>query len=235
MIAIALATACLCLPSPQGEAVTIAWKPTKGGTVRQRLVMDAVVDLGGEQAKMQVTVTNVRKCVEIRDDGTIHMDISQTDFILLVDGQPINQPPPQGSITVVYSKFGETLNVLGGAEPEPGELELNRAMRTMYPEKPVKKGESWVVVRKSDGAMGTVGSETTYTFEGTETVEGRQAYKLTLVYKQTSTAGGLSSTGTLWVDPSDGTEIRAEYRLKNVDFGRGLKAKEATFKLTRLF
>ncbi|GEM_PF-6919435 len=220
--------------SIQTDKTAIEWKPVKGAVVKQKMVLQANLQSGGDFATLTVTSTNERKCVDVKSNGNVTVEVRQMDLIVAVGGQNINQPPPQGVLSIEYTKFGEAVGLSGSVLPTPNELELAAAMRTLYPQTPVAKGETWKVSRPANAEWGTSGWESTFKFEGSETVEGRKAYKITLVHRQTAGSSGVSSTGTVWLDQQDGIELKAEYRLKNVDFGQGLKAADATVRLTRL-
>ncbi|MFN8140548.1 MAG: hypothetical protein U0R49_12200 [Fimbriimonadales bacterium] len=220
----------------QGAAdapVTLEWKQEKGATVKHRMVMNCDADFNGTKAKMEVTTGTAKKCVDVGADGSRTVEVRQTELKIVFDGEPIQQPVNDTALTIIYTKLGEPKSFLGTLQPEPSELELSAALRIIFPENPVKKGDSWTFKRSADSASGVAGSETSFVFEGVETLDGKKFNKVTFNHKQTQ-QGGLTAIGTAWLDPVSGVEQKGEYTVKNVDFGHGLKAAEVKFKLTRL-
>jgi hypothetical protein len=69
-------------------------------------------------------------------------------------------------------------NGLPVSAPDGPRARIDVALRMVYPDQPVKVGDTWKRTEKADAGKGLRAAEATYTYEGIETVGKWKTYKI---------------------------------------------------------
>jgi len=216
------------------DALTLVWKPSVGMVNKYKVEVTSTMDMGdGQPHKVVVNFNITEKVLKIRDDGNIELEATQGDMAIIVDGQELGAGmPSQTSITVVKPN-GETVERKVENAPGMDNPRLEESFTFIYPDKPVRTGDTWTRKVKADSKRGTVDAETTYKYEGIETVNDQQLWKVSYQFKETGGDMPFTVSGIVWLSPKDGTLVKGEYTMKNVEFQPGVRA-DASAKVTKI-
>lgn len=218
------------------DTVKIQWKPKQGAITKSKIEMVAKMDVGTGPTDVEFSAVSTSTVTKVAEDGKVTIDSTQGEIKMLFGGQDMSSMmgDTQIATTVVFSPLGEVLETKSSAGPEMSQPKLENAFVVLYPKKDIAIGESWKRTKAGDANLGTVDSETTYTYLGTEKVGDWDCYKIKVSYKETVGATPMTMTGTIWLDVADGEACKSALELKNVEFQAGLPPADATMKLTRL-
>ncbi len=221
-----------------GQGVRLVWKPKAGDTQKYRLNVSmtgdpAVLGFG----KLELSITTTEKIKEVKEDGKVVQESTQSEFSVKVDGQDLGGggEMPAVSVTTIFYPDGRIFAIEGDptAGPPPRVAE---SMVFLYPgpEKEFRVGESWTHKRGGDAQRGTRASETTYTYLGQEKVDRWDAYKVAFKFRETEGENAMEVTGTVWLGVENGYVVKGEYELTNVEFAPGMPPTKASVKVTRI-
>ena len=86
----------------------------------------------------------------------------------------------------------------------------------MYPDKPVKIGDTWTSTVTADDKKGTVAGTTTYKVDSLEKIGSHDTVKIKVTYKETAGDSPASTDGFVWIDTKDGSMVKATSTWTNV-------------------
>jgi hypothetical protein len=220
--ALPLALLCL-LPAvarADEEAVTITWKPKPGQTTSFRYETHSV----SNPTTWVFSAVAKSKVLDVAADGKIHLQLTNSDATLTVAGQDLSGQvgDANGTSEATYLPSGLAVTV-----PEASRARLDAALQMLFPDKPVKVGDTWKRTGKADADKGLRAAEATYKYEGIETVDKWKAYKITVTYRETEGDDPLSLRGTRWVAVEDGILVKAQYTVQNGPFAPGMPPEDA--------
>ncbi|HWP31946.1 MAG TPA: hypothetical protein VNK96_09535 [Fimbriimonadales bacterium] len=216
------------------DAVTLAWKPTVGMVNKYKVEVNSTMDMGdGQPHKVVVNFNITEKILKIRDDGNIEVEATQGEMGIVIDGQDLGQGMPSQTSVTVMKPNGETLERKTENAPGMDNPRLEESFTFIYPDKPLRIGDTWTRKVKADAKKGTVDAEATYKYEGTETVNGQTLWKVSYQFKETGGDMPFTVSGVVWLSSKDGTLFKGEYTMKNVEFQPGVRA-DATAKVTKV-
>lgn len=215
------------------DPVKIAWKPTLGAVAKYKLNAVATVDPGSGPTEMKFAANVSSKIAEIKADGNIVVEETQSEMSILFGEQDFSsQAPPSATVKTTMNPRGETISREGGEGMSSPRLE--HSLEFVYPEGDVSVGDSWTVKRAADSAKGLFTRETTYTYDGTEKIKEWDCHRIKITFKETDAPTNMTYEGTVWVRADDGSLVNASYKMKNVEFSPGLPPADSTANLTRL-
>jgi hypothetical protein len=196
------------------EAATVAWKVKPGHTASYRF---ETRNVGGDVA-WTFSATSKSKILEIATDGKIKVEESLSNAKLTVGGQEL-----AGVVDGLNVSTRATYLPNGAREgtPEGQDPRVTVALQFIYPEKPVKVGDTWKRTVKADAARGLRAGEATYRYEGTESVGKWKAHKVSVTYKETEGIDPISLRGTEWLSVEDGAAVQTRYTVQNGPFTPG--------------
>ncbi len=219
----------------QGTA-KIQYKPKVGVETQSKIEMLAKMDVGTGPTDIEFSAVGTSKVLKVAEDGKITLESTQGQVKLIFGGQDMSAM--MGDMTLVTTSIlsprGELLESKNNAGPEMSQPRLENAMVFLYPEAEVAVGEMWKRNKAGNPNIGTVDSETIFTYLGTEKVGNWDCYKIKVAYKELKGATPVSMTGTIWIDVADGEACKADYDLKNMEFQAGLPPADAKIKITRI-
>jgi hypothetical protein len=220
--ALPLALLCL-LPAAaraDEEAVTITWKPKPGQTTsfhyETRSVSNPTTWVFSAVAKSKV--------LDVAADGKIHLQLTNSDATLTVAGQDLSGQVGDANTTTEASYLP---NGLTASAPEGPRARIEAALQMVFPDHPVKVGDTWKRTVKADADKGLRTAEATYKYEGIETVDKWKAYKITVTYHETEGDDPVSLRGTRWVAVEDGVLVKSQYTVQNGPFAPGMPPEDA--------
>lgn len=203
---------------------SIKWTPKKG----ERATYKMILDVDGAT----VTVISSSEVLEIKPDGNV-VTRESVDSIRLTMGTFDSDLGPQGSATMTFSRNGELVDRKSDTPVTQENARFAETMMIIYPDDPVKVGDTWKRTIKADTTAGKIPCETVFKFAGIEEIDGKKCWKITYDFKETSGPTPITAKVTVWLDQSDGSLVFGEYDFKNVEFQPGTIV-DAVGKLTRI-
>jgi len=201
------------------DAVKIAWTPKVGFTQNYTLKFTGTgLNIPGMTGDLSVTGTVVHKINEIKSDGHIIVEEKQSDVVIKIGDQEM--PNPGAKViteTYTYLPTGEIIESKSDSTEGDQNARLEESNAFVFPANPVKVGDTWKRTGKANSARGIFDNESTYTYQGTDTVDGVACYKIGVDFKETGAPTNMTGTGTFWINTADGELAKAEESLKNVE------------------
>lgn len=224
------AIAALCVSAVSQESATIAWKPKEGHKTALRIIVNAEV----QGAAVEVKIRTESTVLKVGEDGKVTIKGTEQMESLSFNGQVMEGavlgPPTQS--TYVMQKNGELISIeTDNPNPNP---RMEEANVFLFPDREVKKGESWTRTRAADPAKGIRASKTTYTYLGSETVDGELSHKVKIEFTETEGSAPMIFNATAWVSAANGDLIRLEGRMDNVEFDPSVPPGSATVRIERI-
>lgn len=227
--AVLVVTVCL---SPQSPP--LVWKPAAGDTCTYKLKATAKLRPGAGAAEARAVMTTTHVVREVRDDGKVIVEETQTYEYLSIDGVEVaaaTTPDVAFSVLSTFDWDGRLLAVKT-AIPDLAQPRMAEAMAILYPGKTMKAGEKWTYARPGDQAAGTVACETIYRYERVELSHRWQCHRVGIEFREKEGAKPMSCTGTVWLSVEKGEWVRAIFDLKNVEVP-GVGTADVSLALTR--
>jgi hypothetical protein len=234
-IAVAFSLCVMALGISQG--VKIVWKPKVGDAMKYRLNITVTGDPSMGFNKLEVGITVTEKVKEIKEDGKVVQESTQSEFALKMDGQDLGAGVDVPSTTVVTTFYPDgRLFSMEGSEGMGTPPRIAEATLFIYPgpDKEFRPGESWTHKRAGDAQRGTRAAEATFTYLATEKVGQWEAHKVSFKYRETEGENPMEVTGTVWLAVDNGYAVKGEYEMSNVEFAPGMPPAKASVKMTRV-
>lgn len=172
-------------------------------------------DVMGMEATMSSTTSN--KVIEVQDDGTIVMESTMGATVVQVMGDEM-ELPSMPTTRVTMGRNGEMISVSGG---DPTMMEGYGRQANMnsfiWPEGPVKIGDTWTHEFKGNSETGGVPATVTYKVLEETSVIGAKALAISLDFKETGSGGG-SVKGVIWIEIGTGIMLQTDVEMTNVTY-----------------
>jgi hypothetical protein len=222
-----VAFCCLAAAASAEEATSIAWQAKPGQTASYRVETRNT----GSPVAWVFSAMWKTKVLEVASDGKIKVQNAQSEARLTVDGQELAGAVDEANTTLeaTYLPSGLPVQPAGGPRAR-----LVAALQFVYPDRPVKPGDTWKQTFKADAARGLRSAEATYKYEGIETVGKWKAHKVTVTYRETEGDEPISVRGTEWLSVEDGRSVQSRHTVQNGPFAPGQPPEEAEVTGTRL-
>lgn len=169
----------------------------------------------GTEASMNGTTTS--KVIEVQDDGSIVMESSMGSMVIQVMGEEM-ELPAMPATRLTLSRNGELITVSGG---DPAMMEgfgRQANMNTfIWPEGPVKIGDTWTHEFKANSETGGVPATVTYKVLEETSVIGANALAISVDFKETASGGG-SMKGVIWMEIGTGIMLQTDVEMTNVTY-----------------
>ena len=227
--ALTLVTLCCMAAAARAEdAATLTWKVMPGQIASYRFETRNV----GSPTEWVFSAVSKRKVLEVAADGKVKLQETQSGSKLTVGGQELEGVVDDANRTTeaTYLSNGSPVQIPAGPNAR-----IAAALLFVYPDPPVKPGDTWKRTVKADSAHGLRAAEATYRYEGIESVGTRKAHKVTVTYRETEGADPVSARGTEWLSVEDGGVVQSRYTVQNGPFAPGMPPEpEAEVTATRL-
>lgn len=235
VIVAALSLSVIALAVAQGAK--IVWKPKVGDIQKYRLNVTMAGDPSMGFTKLEVGITLTEKVKEIKEDGKVVQESSQSEFSLKMDGQDFGPGVEMPSITTTTTFYpdGRLFSIEGDTEMgAPPRLAESTVLIYPGPDKELREGETWTYKRAGDAQRGTRAAETTYTYLGTEKLDKWDVHKVAFKFRETEGQNPMEASGTFWVAVDNGYLVKGEFEVINVEFAPGMPPSKASIKVTRI-
>lgn len=200
------------------EAVTLRLNPKAGEKYNYSSTMKMQVEAQGQTMNMDMAFDSTREVASV-EGGKITIKESAKNAKVTADGMMAAIGPQlektlnEQVTTKVYDECnrivegGDTATAAGGND-----------FSAVYPEKPIKKGDTWTDTISSGGTEMTVN----FTAAGIENVGGTRAMKIVMDFPPDNP---MKFKGPLnfWVDVASGMQIKAEGQVTGEQEGQKLK------------
>lgn len=218
------------------DAVDVKWAPKPASTAKYKMQLIAKgIEGPSGPAELKFTSVVSRLVKEVRTDGNIVVEEKQSDFVIMFGEQDVTSMVPITAVTStnVYAANGEAIERKSDAPDGMNNPRLDNALVFTFPGKSVKVGETWTRTTAADTSKGLFPTETVFKYEGSEMVEKWNCHKISYTFKESGAPDNIESTGTLWIDVTDGEQVKGAYTVKNIEFGPGMRS-DAEGTVTRL-
>jgi hypothetical protein len=212
------------------DKTKIEWHPKAGDHDDYRFEFNCPVLHAPDQdheLKIHMDLTTTTKDVE--KNGDIVVEEKFSAFKMIMDGTEAqaddsNPMPKDFAFKSTFKKTGEIVAMTPAAGYTPpndvqGPSPFD-APGMIYPAKPVGVGDTWKVELNGDPAKKTYDTEVTYTFKGSEEMDGFACYRIDILDTNNG-PGNAITTGSYWVAQDDGALIKGHFDLKNFSIGEG--------------
>ena len=203
------------------DAIRLTWTPNKGTTAKYAVRKTYETDFSEITYEFTSEVH-----VETIGDGKVVLAIENSSPTVTSDGPTgcgIQVYTP--TIRAIYSRQGEYLSTekLNSTWAGPGQMTASQVVRfghmnaLVLPDKPIKKGDSWVHAVNSNSNTGALAAKGTYKYLGTERIDKWSTYKISFQYEETSGEEWqrMSATGTKWISTEDGSVVQEKVIIIN--------------------
>lgn len=218
-----LVVASMAAAAPIQDKVKLTMKGTVGETLRRKSEIALKFEAEGQKLSLEQQETVLVTVKEVKADGSItllHKVESQTRS---VNGEKIPAEDADDEYTATQSADGHLL-AYDEKKPDPDDKShLNERLfvagTVVFSPNPVGKGETWKVDYAPNAKLGLVKAEGRYTLEAVEDVDGIKCAKVKLEYRELEGKAKLEYSGTTWIEISSGDEVKANFEVRNVEFG----------------
>lgn len=175
-----------------------------GDVIKLKMSVDA--EFAGTPIK--VTATSIDKVIKVEDNGNITTESTQTNMKIKFGDQEFDQDSESPRVYVT-KPTGELIEIKGDGV-DNGYWRMANMNVLRMPDKPVKVGDKWTFEIAKDAKTGAVAAKHEYEVLGVEKVGRYECLKIKHTFKETEGSEPASANGTLWVDLSDGSLVKAE-------------------------
>lgn len=207
-----LATAaCLFLPAIAGEgSIALKRSPKPGDQLKYRVTL--VFTVYGND--VFYTAEDTERVVSVEKDGTYSVESTQANMHANNGNDLLVQPNPNRVVSL-YDKRGMVLDFQG--EPSGQSWRDANLSCFVLPDKPVAKGDTWTVNVPAKLDREAPGATITYTYKGPEAdkMGGVSVVRIEEKYAEVTQSTPATATGTIWVNPVDGTVVKLEEEWRN--------------------
>lgn len=203
------------------DPTALDWKPQVGRVLKYKLSVKASMDMGAGPQDLLVGMQLTSTTKEVRPNGEVVVETKQGGMSLSIGGQDMSAMVGEmvTTETATMNRRGETLSRKSDAPEGMDNQRLTEAITFIYPDKPVKVGDTWTRTIKADAAKGVRAGTATFKFEGVETVDGKwKSNRITYTYKEAEGNDAMQCAATVWLAAEDGELVKGEYKMKNFTF-----------------
>jgi hypothetical protein len=201
------------------DATKIAWAPKAGTVNKYKFKSVAHIQAAAMSGDLTIMADMTETTKDVKPDGNIVLEDKEVNFHVTMGDQDLSSSPevPQSVTESITEKAnGETVE-RHSDHADMDNKRVDRASEFVYPDKPVNVGDTWTRSFKGDSKE-TFDTTTTYTYAGTETVNGIACNKITVDFKETNAPSDITASGTVWVSADDGYMVKVAMKLKNAVF-----------------
>jgi hypothetical protein len=188
------------------QVITLTRKVKVGDTAKYRVTF--VFTVYGND--VFYTSTETDKVTAVNKDGSYVIESSQTDVHANSSNElPVKENPAKSYTT--YDARGRVLD-LSGAQPGTEWRDANLGS-FILPDKPINKGDTWTVNLEAKADRLTPGGTFIFTDDGFSAEKGDDSptlLKIEKKYTENSPGNPATSTGTIWVNPADGSIVKID-------------------------
>lgn len=223
LLAFALLAVAIVAQASVLDPVTIAWKPKTGAVTKfNEKVTVYNPPIPGMTGDMKLAFTLTDTVKDIKSNGDVVTEEKQTDFSMKMGDQDMSQMAGNQdlAVTVTQSANGKTIDRKITAGPTDMDMpRLNQLQEFTFPDHPLNQGDTWKLEQKGESEKGTYNSETVFTYEGSEVVNGVPCYKIQTDYKETNAPTPMTATITTWLAQDTGDVVKGTGKIKNAQLG----------------
>lgn len=192
------------------QAVTLKRSPKVGDVLKYRITF--VFTIYGND--VFYTAIETDKVVSVSKDGSYAVE-SMQEGISANNGQDLNVQKNSKPSEALYDARGQVLELKGDDSAESWR-DANLSC-FILPDKPVNKGDTWTANLPGKPERKTPGASVIYTSDGIDPtpVDGVSALKIEEKYAENSQGIHATKSGTIWVDPKDGTVVKVDEQWRN--------------------
>ncbi len=215
---------------------TLAWNPKKGDKTKYQMKMTGDMDFGQGPMPLEVRISTESEVKNIVDDQiTVTSKISK--FELFMNGEDMTQMAGGGTeipdVTRVMSRRGELIK--SDANDMVNNPRLEQMQAFVYPDKPLKIGETWTHEFKGDKEKNVPKARAKFTLDALEEKDGKAVYKLTYAFSELETPGKpMGSMGTMWVLRDSGDPYRIDGTINDASFAEGMPPMNMKFEMQKV-
>lgn len=184
-------------------------KPGLSRTYRSRA--ELTIDTQPVQYEGKVT----EKVVSIESDGSIILDIFQSDAKMTVEGE-VRTSPDQAPLTHRYSPRGVLLSLKGNSTGSAAYRQSILLGQVIAPEQPVKLGATWTETLKGDPKLGTNDTKVEFKALQLESVGGLETVRLTRTAEEVTGPKPAKVVETVWLNVADFSLVKSDTTVTNL-------------------
>ncbi len=210
----------------EDKPITLSRTLKAGQVIRYKASSTFTINMNGSDAEGTVTDTERTTVKEVKDGGDLVLEVVSEGAHITVAGMEIDRPMGD-PVLHTHDKQGKLTKI--GAPPEgtitsPEVTHLLAIFNwTIFPEKPVKPGDSWEAEFDNPAVKGKKVTVKT-TFVGIEKGDKADLWKIKSVATAESGVdnGKIEHENVSWIDPAQGVAVKYETTQKNVPTMYGL-------------
>lgn len=154
------------------------------------------------------------KIAEVSEDGGWVAESNITNGQVTIPGMPANPMPAVAPTKTTYNGLGMVTDV-DDPSGDPNAMRYAMLQALVFPDKPVKVGDTWRNNFSKDSRPGSVDAVSSYKVEALEKLSSFECYKITGTYRETSGPAPAAATGTFWISTKDGSLVKFVGTFKN--------------------
>lgn len=211
------------------DPVRFEWKPAQDTTYRYQIVTRGKVD------DKDVTWTGSVdwKIVSVAADGNMVVEQTWNPATLRQGDTDLTSTlPTSKAVTLTVSRTGDIL--LRKTDMTIWQPRLASSSWVTFPTNAVNVGDKWTITKAADTSQGLFGRETTYVYDGRETIGKWDTCRLKETFRETDATPNIIGDGTLWVSVTDGSLVKAVFNRHNVMLIPGSTATDTVTEITRI-
>ena len=216
------------------DTFSLKRSPTIGEVLNFK--MEAKLSL--QDKPLVISSSSSEKVLKIADDKSYTVESGQSDLKVTYDGKelPSGDADSEKPRQVSYSELGMPLEIVGSAEDSSTKgYRLENMMSFIAPAKPVKVGDKWTAVYKSNAKTGTLAASGSYEFLALEAVAGTDCLKVKVDYKEVSGDKPATGSATFWLSKKDFTLVKLDAKLTNTPLPMMEEPTNLSITLERVF
>ena len=205
------------------DKVKLLYKAQAGQVARYRSEATLQVEFGGTKVATEIKDVEKVTFAAVAASGDLTLERETISSEAMVNGQKLpSQDSNNGKSTVVMRANGTLVSMKSstdGAEETKLSVRMFGATNPVFPADEVGVGSKWTQELKADVDTGQEASKADYELQAFEKVDGIEAAKIKVTYRETLAKPALGSSGTAWVELSSGDTLKSDLELENVPFG----------------
>jgi hypothetical protein len=213
-----------------GDGFKIGLK-AKAGDLR-KYTLSAQIDFSG--TPIEFTANTTEKVTKVETDGSYVLESGQTDAKIVMGGA--SQDSPNGNPVVAhYKPSGEVTKIDGDASSANANAYRMATLSMLIdPGKEQQVGDSWTFDVKANKDTGAVDAKAEYKLIGEEKVGKFDTLKIKVTIKELTGDTPASSDGFVWIDKTDGSEVKTEAKWTNAPVPGAPMPVNGTVKIERV-
>ncbi len=194
------------------DAMTLKFAPKMGDTFKYKL--SGNLDFQGQSGTI---TSNINDKITKSDDSGYTISSTQSGTVIEFNGQTI--PGPDATETTVFKSTGEIVDIQSEQSAAQNPWRAAELNNFVYPDKPVKVGDTWTSSVTADEKKGTVAATTNYKVDSLEKIGTHDTAKIKVTFKESGGSDPASADGFVWIDVKDGSMVKGVSTWANVPMG----------------